>query len=222
MFKQFALCSTLMLFGCSAKAGSTDTVNGAVETKVVEIHMTTNKPEKTEENRFHRKKIQVLPLVGGTCSGSFIDNKGDILTARHCVEGFDAFEVVTSDQSHYVASVVAVSPKHDLALLHVDRRHTPFFEPATEVRRGQQVFVLGSPLGITNTLSTGVIARLDGDVTLIDCSALPGNSGGPLFDADGKMVGVVTAGFIVLFGTTHLNMAQSLDAVTYFLGESLR
>lgn len=193
----------------------------AVEQKVVEIHMTAVSPLAAQDARRKRPKTNQVPLPGhGTCSGAFIDSVGDIITARHCVEGFDSFEVVTFDQRRYTAVVVATSTIHDLALVHIDRRDTAHFAPAQKVERGEPISVLGSPLGITDTLSRGVVARLDGDVTLIDCSVLPGNSGGPVFDADGRLVGIVTAGYVVLFGMTHLNIAQSVDAIWFFLASA--
>lgn len=188
-----------------------------VEQKVVEIHMTTKETLADD-------LLNILGPINlrraGTCSGEFIDDTGDILTARHCVDGFDEFEVQTFDRRKYVAVVVATSTSHDLALIHIDRRRTSFFVIADSATRGQKVFVLGSPLGITDTLSTGIIARIDGDVTLLDCSALPGNSGGPVFDEDQKLVGILNAGFIVGMGVTHLNKAQGLDAIHFFIEEA--
>lgn len=187
-----------------------------VEQKVVEIHMTSNLSFEMDQSRKRRRK-EKLPFDGGMCSGSFINSNGDVLTAKHCVDGFSAFEVQTFDRRTYAATVVATSTIHDLAVLHIDRRNTPFFQLAESETRGEQIFILGSPLAITDVMSTGVIAKLDGDRTLLDCGALPGNSGGPVFNRQHELVGVLTAGFIVLFGTTHLNMAQSLDAVIGFL-----
>lgn len=191
------------------------------EYKVVEIHMGSGSPSGQEEKK-RGPKTETLPFANsGTCSGAFIDAMGDVLTARHCVSGFETFEVVTYDQRHYTATIVATSTVHDLAMLHIDRRNTPFFALATTVTRGQTVFVLGSPLGITDTLSTGVIARLSGDLMLIDCSALPGNSGGPIFDKNQNLVGVVSAGFVVMLGVTHLNIAQNVDSVVCFVEGAL-
>lgn len=211
------LIIVLATTGC--RAASTSTISVAVE-KTVEIHMTHNVASALQESKKVRR-VQTLPLAGhGTCSGEFINNNGDILTARHCVDGFDEFEVQTADRRIYTAVVIATSAAHDLALIHIDRRNTPFFRLAETVERGQVVFVLGSPLGITDTLSTGIVARLAGDVTLLDCSVLPGNSGGPVMDVDGNLIGVVNAGFIVMAGVTHLNIIQGLDAVHFFIQEA--
>lgn len=227
----------------SVQAASTDTAEGTiaaiavdmaqiarelspvivpVEQKVVELRMTSNPIYPAIDASKRKKKVATLPYFrSGTCSGSFINDSGDILTARHCVDGFDEFEVLTYDQRVYTAVVVATSAVHDLALLHVDRRNTAHFELAETVTRGQTISALGSPLGITDTLSTGVVAKLEGDAILIDCSALPGNSGGPLFDANQRLVGVVNAGLIWGFGVTHLNKAVGLDAVHFFLKKAL-
>ena len=88
--------------------------------------------------------------------------------------------------------------------------------------QGETIFILGSPLAFTGTLSTGIIAKVDGDVLLLDCGVLPGNSGSAVYNTRGEMVGVATAGYIVGMGTTHLNVAQSLDAVIYFVIRALR
>lgn len=189
-----------------------------VEQKVVELHM-YDKP--ATENNKKRKKIEPLN-DHATCSGAFIDAQGDILTAKHCTEGIDHIDVVTFDQHHYQATIVSTATVHDLALIHIDRTDTAYFEPADKVVRGETIFILGSPLGLTDTLSTGIVAHLDGDLMFVDCAALPGNSGGPVFNKDGEMVGVLTAGMIAMMGTTHLNVAQGLDAVKFFVSEALR
>lgn len=198
------------------KATVTPEPERPVEQKVVELHMTTNRIVIEESKK--KRSSKELPLSGGaTCSGAFIDDMGDILTARHCVEGFDVFEVVTFDQRKYRGVVIATSTVHDLALIHIDRVNTAYFKLAKSVTRGESISALGSPLGLTNTLSQGTIAKLDGDVFMMDLTVLPGNSGGPVFNAEGNMVGVATAMFVVLLGPTHLTIAQGNEAIWFFL-----
>lgn len=190
-----------------------------VEERIVELRITRQQPA-AMENRYKRRVEKFASKA--VCSGSFVDNNGLIITAGHCAQDAASIEVVTSDNQHYEATIVATSSTHDLALLHIDRHGTPHFNLAEKVKRGQQIFILGSPLGITDTLSTGIIAKLDGDVLLVDCSALPGNSGSAVYNADGEMVGVLTSGFIVMLGTTHLNVVQSNDAIWFFIIRALR
>lgn len=210
-----ALIAAMTVAACSEPVVSSD----PLEARVVEIHMTPRGNAGASEKQTKRKAEKLPYLAGGTCSGSFINADGDILTARHCVEDNPQLEIITYDKRRYAGVLVATSALHDLAVIHIDRRNTPHFSLATSVTRGEPVFVLGSPLGITDTLSAGLIARLDGDVTFIDCAALPGNSGSAVFNIDGKMVGVLNAGLIVFMGTTHLNVMQGLDAISFFLEE---
>lgn len=215
-----------------ASAASTDTISIVVysdeaveavvpvEQKVVEIHMTKKEPVLTEAKLKKRfAKPIPMPLSAGTCSGEFIGDEGEILTAKHCVTGFDSFEVQTYDRRTYVATVIATSKTHDLAIIRIDRDNTPYFKLAESAVRGESVSILGSPLGFTDTLSEGVIAKLEGDTILLDCGALPGNSGGPIFNAKQELVGVLTAGYTVMLGVTHLNQGQSIDAVRFFIRE---
>ena len=200
-------------------ASSTDTAQVSVEQKVVELHIT----EKPDEAKQDSKKHKIRDAEGrAVCSGSFIDETGDIITARHCAQNVEAIEVVTYDNKHYVAIIIATSSIHDLALLHIDAFGTAAFRMASTITRGETVSVLGSPLAISDTLSVGIIAKLGGDETLVDCSVLPGNSGSPVYDVNGDMVGVATAGYIVGLGTTHLNIIQSRDAIIYFVVEAMR
>lgn len=222
MIKKIGLGLLFLGLVGTGRAASTDTITLAVsvpvEHKIVEIHMFKKKADPKEETKKRKKTIEPLPLAGyGICSGAFIDQYGDILTAKHCIEGFDSLEVVTFDQQHFAVTASAVSASHDLGIIHIDRLNTPHFTLAKSLSRGETVYALGSPLGITDTLSKGVVAKLDGDSTLTDLGVLPGNSGCPLINEKGELAGIVTAVFIVGLGTTHLSLSQSLDVIMYFL-----
>lgn len=189
-----------------------------VEHAVVELHITKTEKIIIEENKTAKKKKGRIEDFGrAVCSGSFIDGTGDVLTAGHCAADAASIDVVTYDGRTYQATIVATSTAHDIALLHIDRRNTEYFKLATSASRGEKIFILGSPLAISNSLSTGIIAKLDGDVNLVDCGALPGNSGSAVYNDKQELVGVLTAGFVVGMGVTHLNVTQSLDTVWYFL-----
>lgn len=200
-----------VLFTTSIASATSDV---PVEQKVIELHIYKNKKEVVAKRK---KSKGNAPLNHGTCSGAFISPYGHILTAKHCVDDGDYFEAITYDNKRYQVDVVAMSKKHDLALIHIDKFKTPYFTLSTSTTRGQQVFVLGSPIGLADVLSTGVIARLDGDLLYLDCSVLPGNSGGPVFDKEGKLLGIATHVNVVMMGLTHLSIAQGIDAITFFL-----
>ena len=197
-----------------ANAASTDTIKVAKE-KIVELRITNKEVMRSMPAKRKGIRIEKLPSES-LCSGAFVTSTGDILTAKHCTENAESIEVLTSDGKQYTAVIVATSKIHDLSLIHIDKFDTPHFTLARSLEQGQRIYVLGSPVGVTGSLSTGVVAKLNGDINFIDCGALPGNSGGPAFNDAGEMVGVVTAGLIVLYGTTHLNVMQSLEALIGF------
>ena len=216
------LAGLLLVSGLQiAQAASTDTAEGtSIDQAVVELRITRAELPSSADARYKHKKQDLMGH--GVCSGSFIDGEGDIITAGHCAENAVDIQVLTYDRHQYQAMIIATTSVHDLALLHIDRRNTAHFNPASKVEQGDQIFVLGSPLAITGTLTTGIVAKVDGDMILLDCGVLPGNSGSAVYNAKGEMVGVATAGYIVGMGTTHLNIAQSIDAVWYFISRAFR
>lgn len=202
---------------------TTTVVEVPVESKIVELKITVKESPAMPEVGRNRKKATPLPYISrATCSGAFVTDTGDILTARHCTEVGDDIEVITYDRKSYQATILATATVHDLALIHIDKRNTPHFNLAKSVQRGEQIALIGSPLSITDVLAVGVVARIDGDRLLIDCSALPGNSGGPIFNTNRELVGVLTNGYMYGFGVTHLNVGQGLDAVSFFLEGALK
>ena len=172
--------------------------------------------------------VQEHPFTGemykpsGLCSGFFIGPNGQVMTAAHCVDDpeMESVEVVTSDKKRYKAKVVSISDTSDIALLKINRKNTPHFELAASVRQGEEIYTLGHPLRQEYTLTKGIIAKLkekEQKKTLVDMTVLPGNSGGAVYNREGKLVGVASAGFIVLFGTTGLNLIVSREQVREFL-----
>lgn len=191
---------------------------GDMQKKVVELHITRVK----EETPIKGSKSHYMKLPGtGVCSGFFIDAMGDIVTAGHCAEKAASIEIQTYDDKVYKAKIVGISDIHDVALLHIDAINTPYFVPASSVTQGESIWILGSPLALTNVLSTGIIAKLSGDIALLDCSVLPGNSGSAVVNYEGKVVGVATAVAVVGFGVTHLAVMESLDALRFFVVDLL-
>lgn len=202
--------AVIMLSGIANAAPDLATM----QKKVVELHITRAK----EETPVKGSKNRYMKLPGtGVCSGFFIDAMGDIVTAGHCAQKAASIEIQTSEGKLYQARILGISDIHDIALLHIDAINTPYFVPASSVTQGEPVWILGSPLGVTNTLSTGIIAKLSGDVTFLDCSVLPGNSGSAVVNDEGKVVGVATAVAVVGLGVTHMAIMESLDALRYFV-----
>jgi S1-C subfamily serine protease len=142
-------------------------------------------------------------------SGVVVDEAGDILTSLHVVAGATNVRLTFADGSRSDAQVVTREPEHDIAVLRAQLPPSTVV-PATlgnpaAVRIGDEAFVVGSPLGLAGSMSAGVVSGLDRSFRLpatgqtldgliqVDAAVNPGNSGGPLLDRDGRVIGIVTA-----------------------------
>ncbi|HEY0640456.1 MAG TPA: trypsin-like peptidase domain-containing protein, partial [Pseudonocardiaceae bacterium] len=152
---------------------------------------------------------------GGTGSGVVIDGEGYVVTNNHVVSlaatNADAtLEVIFADQTRVAARIVGRDPKTDLAVLKVDVANpvVATLGKSADLRVGDAVIAIGSPLGLAGTVTTGIISavqrpvRLDGegtdtnaviDAIQTDAAINPGNSGGALVDSGGAVVGINTA-----------------------------
>ncbi|MEI7926356.1 MAG: trypsin-like peptidase domain-containing protein [Chloroflexota bacterium] len=144
--------------------------------------------------------------AGGVGAGVIVRDDGTIVTARHVIEGARVVNVTFADGTKSKAQVVTKLP-NDLAVLKADEG-PELIVPAVlagGVQIGDETFAVGHPLGLTNSLSSGVISGLGRvipprrgnggltDVIQFDAAVNPGNSGGPLLNRDGQVVGIVTA-----------------------------
>ncbi|MEV0380251.1 trypsin-like peptidase domain-containing protein [Nonomuraea sp. NPDC050643] len=149
----------------------------------------------------------VVSIESGSSGGSgfVVDDRGHILTNAHVVRGSDQVTVVLSDGSRLSARVIGEDDDEDLAVLEVNypRDLTPAtLGRSSDLSVGDQVLAIGSPLGLSGTVTAGIVSALDREVRLggarrtavqTDASINPGNSGGPLVNARGEVVGVNTA-----------------------------
>jgi S1-C subfamily serine protease len=119
------------------------------------------------------------------------------------------FTIVLKDGSEYKARLVKVSKNYDLALLKLDKYKTPFLSLAkrSRPRQGAKVFAIGSPLGISDSLTTGIVTKSGRDQIFTDAQILPGNSGGPLVNSEGIVLGVNTAVLSQTRNTDGLGLA---------------
>jgi multidrug efflux pump subunit AcrA (membrane-fusion protein) len=104
------------------------------------------------------------------------------------------FEVILADGRRESAIFYRVSDTYDLALLKLNGFKTPYLRPQdeSELTLGQDVYAIGSPLKLNNTVTSGVISSNRGDYIQTNADIYPGNSGGPLVTGDGRVVGVNT------------------------------
>ena len=135
-------------------------------------------------------------------SGFVISDDGYIVTNNHVIEGADSIEIEFRDGARRTAKVVGTDKQTDIALLKVEAKDLPYvgFGDSDAARVGDWVLALGNPLGQGFSASTGIVSArgraLTGtydDFIQTDASINRGNSGGPLFNMDGKVIGVNTA-----------------------------
>ena len=145
-------------------------------------------------------------VENGLGSGVVVNAAGTVLTALHVVDGAGQIQVEFADGTRAIARVTAGRPDKDIAVLAVDRL-PEVVVPAVLAGPppvGDTVFAVGSPLGLRGSLTAGVVSAADraiatpGGATLdgliqFDAAVNPGNSGGPLLNRAGQVVGVVTA-----------------------------
>lgn len=150
-------------------------------------------------------------------SGFFIDDEGTMLTNFHVMEGAYSAEVTTSDGvRHNVDSVLAYDTFIDLAMLRVDIEDNSFLKLSDEnVRTGETVYAIGSSLGLTSTFSDGIVSTASRDydgVHYIQTTApiSHGNSGGPLVNTHGWVVGINT---MTMAEGQNLNFALDISEV---------
>jgi serine protease DegQ len=142
----------------------------------------------------------------GAGSGVIWDEQGRIVTNNHVVEGAGEIDVALADGARVGARVVGADARTDLAVLDIDRDGLPTARFANGLPRvGELAIALGSPLGLQNTASAGIVSALHRDVpsggttpALVDliqtdAAISPGNSGGALVNADGVVVGINVA-----------------------------
>ncbi|MGP4022531.1 S1C family serine protease [Actinomadura sp. 3N407] len=151
--------------------------------------------------------IEVRSGTGrGTGSGFVIDRQGHVLTNAHVVEDGGQVTVVLADRRRVPARVTGSDRTLDLAVLSIPADQSPApltFGRFSDVRVGDPVLALGSPLGLQGTITGGIVSALNREVRMggggvaqalqTDASINPGNSGGPLVNARGEVIGVNTA-----------------------------
>ncbi len=129
-------------------------------------------------------------------SGSIVSPDGLVLTNEHVVRRSRTgrVAVITADGTQYTGQVIATDRRNDLALIRLNATGPfPFIPLAPEsgISVGQQVYAIGSPFGLSGTLTTGILSRIadNGDLQT-DAAINPGNSGGPLLNSQGQLIGV--------------------------------
>ena len=154
---------------------------------------------------FDRDQRRSQRPMTGLGSGFIISNDGIIVTNNHVIEGADEITVILSDESEYSAELLGRDPKADIAVLKIN----PNIKKLTAVkwgdsdsmRVGDWTIAIGNPLGLGGTVTAGILSAISRDIgggpyvkfLQTDASINRGNSGGPLFNLEGEVIGINSA-----------------------------
>ncbi len=164
--------------------------------------------------------------VEGAGSGFVIDSRGYILTNFHVVQEAQSIEATLGDQSRYAAKLIGADQRNDIALIKIEPRSRKLtvlpLGDSSALQVGQRALAIGNPFGFQSTLTTGVVSALGrtvqtGQTTFIDeaiqtdAAINRGNSGGPLLNSRGEVIGINTAIFTPSGTTAGIGFAIPIN-----------
>ncbi|KQU48305.1 hypothetical protein ASG67_13440 [Sphingomonas sp. Leaf339] len=169
-------------------------------------------------DRSGQPEQQQEPQRGALGSGFIVDASGLVITNNHVVEGADRVTVQMSDGQEFPGRVLGRDPKIDVAVVRIEGKgkFTAIkWGDSDHIRVGDSVFAVGSPFGLGNTVTSGIVSARGreigagpyDDFLQVDAAINSGNSGGPLFDGSGRVVGVNTAIFSPSGGNVGIGFA---------------
>ena len=186
----------------------------------------------------HHWFLNAVPRYGsGAGSGTVIDREGHILTNYHVVGGARQVSVTLAGGEEREGRVIGVDPENDLAVVKLDPRGLHLtvipFGRSADLLVGQKVLAIGNPFALSRTLTTGVVSGLGRPVRAdsgaiiqemiqTDASVNPGNSGGPLLNSRGEMIGITTTIISPSGGSVGIGFAVPIDTARRVLPELIR
>jgi S1-C subfamily serine protease len=175
--------------------------------------------------------FQVVPQRG-IGSGFIVDDRGYVLTNNHVVENADSLEVTLADKTKVAGKLVGRDPNNDLALLRIgapkDKLRPVRLGDSSTLLVGQLAIAIGNPFGLDRTVTRGVVSSLNrtlkadtgrviGGIIQTDAAINQGNSGGPLLNSRGEVIGINTAIFSPSGGSVGIGFAVPINTAKRLL-----
>ena len=205
----------------SEEASAEDNTHDNINSTVIDVTTNSAATEMTPQNVFETYVNAVVAIsnegtttnifgqtvtMASSGSGFIISSDGYIVTNNHVVEDAQTLTVMLTSGEEYPAEIIGTDEENDVALIKIDATDLPTVSigDSDTMSVGEQVCAIGNPLGeLTNTLTVGYVSALDREIAesstvtinmfQTDCAINSGNSGGPLFDMHGNVIGITTA-----------------------------
>ena len=176
-----------------------------------------------------RRSVVQITTDSGLGSGIVLDSAGDIVTNAHVVSGASVITAATSEGGRYAATLVGAYTQNDLAVIRATNAtglHPALFADSSTVKVGDVVLAVGSPFGLTDTVTEGIVSAVgrsqsEGngvvltDLVQITAPINPGNSGGALVNIDGQVIGIPT-----LSGTDSTSRGQVANGIGFAISSN--
>jgi len=174
----------------------------------------------------------MTPERRGQGSGFIIDPNGIILTNNHVVDGADEVTVHLTDKREFKAKVLGTDPKTDIAVIKIEGKDLPVVKlgKSENVKVGEWVAAIGAPFGLDNTVTAGIVSAKSRNLPdeqfvpfiQTDVAVNPGNSGGPLFNMKGEVIGINSQIFSTSGGFMGLSFAIPIDLAVQIKDELMK
>ena len=174
----------------------------------------------------------MTPERRGQGSGFIIDPNGIILTNHHVVDGADEVTVHLTDKREFKAKVLGTDPKTDIAVIKIEGKDLPVVKlgKSENVKVGEWVAAIGAPFGLDNTVTAGIVSAKSRNLPdeqfvpfiQTDVAVNPGNSGGPLFNMKGEVIGINSQIFSTSGGFMGLSFAIPIDLAVQIKDELMK
>ncbi len=190
--------SQVGLSDVSKKVGSLEKKSSSLESKIDQINVNSADFSAIIDDVV--QSVVIVKTNKAQGSGVVFDSRGYIMTNKHVIDGGTTITVIDSKSHSYTASIIGTASTVDLAVLKIDASLPELsFADMSSIKTGGKVIAVGSPLGLSFTVTEGIISAINRDIDgsgigyiQTDVSINPGNSGGPLINSQKQIVGINT------------------------------